>query len=115
MIENLKEEIIRLHAQICSGLADPIRILIIYTLADGTKNVSELSKLLDIPQPTVSRHLKVLREFNIVRCERMGNAMIYELKDTRFIEALDILRNILADNLEDQAALAKEANQDMKY
>ncbi len=113
MIENLKEEVTRLHAQICSGLADPIRILIIYTLAEGTKNVSELSQLLSIPQPTVSRHLKVLREYNIVHSERVGNSMIYQLKDKRFIEALDILRHILADNLEDQAALAKQANKNM--
>ena len=115
MNENLREEVTRLHAQICSGLADPIRILIIYTLADGTKNVSELSQLLAIPQPTVSRHLKVLREYNIVRSERDGNSMIYELKDRRFIEALDILRQILADNLEDQAALAEQASQNLKY
>ena len=49
MTDNLREEVVRLHAQVCSGLADPNRILIIYSLADGSRNVSEIASLMDLP------------------------------------------------------------------
>ena len=43
MADTLREEVTRLHAQICSGLADPNRILIIYSLAGGSCNVTEIA------------------------------------------------------------------------
>jgi len=111
MNENLREEVTRLHAQLCYALADPNRILIIYTLSDAPKNVNDIANSLNLSQPKVSRHLKILRENGIVRYEREGTTITYYLKEHRLIKALDILRNILADNLGDQAALAREANQ----
>ena len=110
MVAALREEVLRLHAQVCSGLADPNRILIIYSLADGPHNVTEISSIVELPQTTVSRHLKILRERSIVRYERDGQTIIYHLTDMRYIQALDLLRNTLADQLVDQAALAKVAS-----
>jgi ArsR family transcriptional regulator len=105
--KDLRDEINRLHAHVCSGLADPIRILILYSLSEAKFNVTELSKSLDIPQPTVSRHLKVLRDRDIVRSEREGQSVYYTLSDHRIIDALDLLRGVLADNLESQGILAQ--------
>ena len=61
------EEIIQLHADLCSALADPRRILLIYALAKEPKNVGELTEEVGISQPSVSRHLKVLREAGLAR------------------------------------------------
>lgn len=104
----LREEVARLHANMCNGIADTTRILIIYALADEPRNVSELAKYLDLPQPTVSRHLKIMRDCGIVLAERAGQAVIYTLKDSRIVQALDLLRAVMADTLEDRAALARE-------
>lgn len=111
MSDNLREEINRIHAQVCSGLADPIRILILYKLAEHPTNVTDLAVSLGIPQPTVSRHLKVLRDRSMVTAERDGQAVIYSLTDRRIIKALDLLRAMLADSLETQVALARTANE----
>jgi len=105
--KDLRDEINRLHAHVCSGLADPIRILSLYSLAETKFNVTELSKTLDIPQPTVSRHLKVLRDRNMVRADRDGQSVFYSLSDHRIIEALDLLRGVLAGRLENQGILAQ--------
>lgn len=113
MNTNLREEIHRLHAKICGGLADPNRILILYALADQPHFVSELADMLDMPQPTCSRHLKILRERGMVKAERDGQQVIYSVEDTRIIEALDLLRAVLADQLSDQAALASTVNQQL--
>lgn len=110
---NLKEEINRLHAQVCSGLADPNRILLLYKLNEKSSNVSVLAESVGLPQPTVSRHLKTLRERNLVFAQRDGQSVIYHLSDQRIIAALDILRAVLADSLMDQASLAQTANESL--
>lgn len=105
MESSLVQEINQLHAKICSGLADPNRILILYALAEQPHTVNALAESLEIPQPRVSRHLKVLRECNLAQATRDGQSVIYTLKDERVIEALDILRSVLSDVLENQASL----------
>lgn len=110
MNSNLREEIHRLHAEVCGGLADPNRILILYALAEKPYFVGDLADTLDMPQPTCSRHLKVLRERGMVEAERQGQQIRYSLADTRVIEALDLLRALLADRLSQQAALMTNVN-----
>jgi ArsR family transcriptional regulator len=109
----LKEEVYRLHANVCSGIADPKRILILYKLAEYPTNVSELAEALETPQPTVSRHLKILRDCGLVAATRDGKAMIYSLIDRRIIKALDLLRAVLAESLESKSELAKTATKAM--
>lgn len=107
MDERLKQEIDLLHAHVCQALADPKRILILYALADAPRYVSELAESLGVPQPTISRHLKVLRERSLVTTERDGAAVYYSLTDRRVIEALDLLRAVLVNTLTQQAQLAQ--------
>jgi len=109
LAKGLEHEVHLLHSRMCEGLADPTRILILYALADEPHNVNELADALGSPQPTVSRHLKVLREREMVRAERLGAMVRYSLTDRRLIEALDLLRAVLASRLKIQAALVESA------
>ncbi len=106
MDKKLLREINQLHAEVCGGLSDPKRIAILYALSDGAKNVMELAETLDTPQPTISRHLKILRERGMVVAERKGAHIIYTLADKRIIKALDLLREVLGDQLSKRSALA---------
>ena len=107
MDERLEREVNLLHANICQALADPKRILILYALSEGSKSVSELTEALEVPQPTVSRHLKVLRERRLVTTARDGASVRYSLADERVIGALDALRAVLLGTLTQQAELAQ--------
>jgi len=89
-------------------LADPKRILLLYYLADGPRRVTDLAEALDLPQPTVSHHLRILRERGLVQSERRGTEVYYALTDRRVIEALDLLRAVLADLLARQADLVDQ-------
>jgi DNA-binding transcriptional ArsR family regulator len=111
MLPALEQEINELHSRLCAGLADPKRILILYALSEKSLNVSELTETLALPQPTVSRHLKMLRERGLVVSQRKGQSVYYDLADRRVIEALDLLRTVLADMLLSQANLARSFNQ----
>lgn len=112
MDNNLREEVTRLHAQVCSGLADTNRILILYTLSENSYNVSELSEILGLPQPTTSRHLKILRERGLVVAERDAQSVYYTLADRRVIQALDLLRAVLKDKLKAQAQLVHSQSEE---
>ncbi len=103
----LEQEVNQLHAEICAGLADPKRILILYALHEKPRNVNELVELLELSQPMISRHLKVLRERGMVATSRFGTTVEYRIADERLIQALDLLRAVLASKLQNQAALAE--------
>jgi ArsR family transcriptional regulator len=71
-------------AAIAKALADPIRVQLVDVLRQhaGKVCVCELVPLFDLSQPTVSHHLKVLREAGIVDSERVGLwAYYYVLPD----------------------------------
>jgi DNA-binding transcriptional ArsR family regulator len=106
MDANLRDQISQMHARICMALADPNRILILYKLSEGELNVSELTDSLGMTQSTISRHLKTLRERGLVVAQRSGQAVVYHIADRRVIQALDILRAVMTDSLEEQASLA---------
>lgn len=107
MNANFESEITQLHAEICAGLADPNRILILYELSQSPHNVTELSTNLKMPQPLVSRHLKVLRERGMVIPKRKGTVIQYTLADERLIQALDLLRAVMRDGLAKRAELVE--------
>ena len=102
---SLSQEITVLHADICSALGDPTRILLLYTLANKPCCVNDLVRELDISQPAASRHLKVLRERGLVNAERQGANVLYSLADVRLIQALDLLRAVLRDRITYRASL----------
>src|SRR5215211_8149550 len=104
----LKQEIIQLEADFCAALSDPTRIFILYALNEGPRNVTELTSDLGLPQPTTSRHLKVLRERGLVYTERQGTVITYHLADQRVIQAMDLLRSAMRDRLTQRASIVNE-------
>lgn len=94
-----------LHANICQALGDPKRILILYAISERPRHVTALAEDLGLPQPTVSRHLRILRQRALVRTERSGPAVIYHLTDTRLVEILDNMRLVLRDALGRQSSI----------
>ena len=105
--KTLVQEISQLEADFCSALSDPTRLLILYALADSPRNVTELTNELNTIQPTISRHLKVLRERGLVYTVRQGPTITYHLSDQRLIQALDLLRTVMRDRLTYRASLVE--------
>ncbi len=114
MDNTLREEINQLHAQVCSGLADSNRILILYTLDNKTYNVNDLADAIGLPQPSTSRHLKILRDRGMVYAQRDGQSVYYTLADARITQALDLLRSFLGDKLRTQADLVNPVDERLK-
>ena len=99
------EELNLLHASVCQALGDPKRLIILYALHERPRHVNQLAADLDMPQPTVSRHLQILRERHLVVAEREGTMVVYHLAEPRVIDVLDTMRHILRDSLARQTGL----------
>ena len=104
---SLSQEINHLHANICSAISEPNRILLLYAIAEQPRNVNSLAEFVGITQPAASRHLKVLKERGLISANRDGTSVIYTLSDTRLIQALDLLREVMFDQFARQADLLK--------
>jgi ArsR family transcriptional regulator len=62
------------------GVAEPTRLRILNCLAAAPLFVSDLQAVLRLPQPTVSRHLRVLRDLELVRDTPVGPFVLYRLR-----------------------------------
>ncbi len=107
MLAQRNLELYRLKAELCKTFADPTRLIMIEELRGGEKSVSELIRLLDIPQAAVSRHLAVLRDRGVVQTRRKGNVVFYSLTDLKIGEACDLVHNILLNQIEKNRQLAE--------
>lgn len=104
--KQLRQDIAALHAEIYNALSNPTRLLIVCLLSDEARNVSQLTDELSIPQPSVSRHLKVLVDKNLIQAKRDGQFVVYQLSDERVISALRIVREMVVDRLQGNSKLA---------
>lgn len=82
-----------------NALGDPIRQQLVMLMMEGErKSVAELAATMELPRPTVSHHLKVLKEAHILRDEKVGTKIYYCPQMGKYFtpvkELVDIVSNI---------------------
>src|SRR5660398_201482 len=105
LTSRIEPEILELHARLCRTLAHPVRLAILNALREGEHGVGELTELVQVPQPTVSQHLAVLRNQGLLRKRRNGNEVFYRIAYPKMIQACDLLREVLFEHLREQERL----------
>jgi DNA-binding transcriptional ArsR family regulator len=73
------------------ALADPTRREILRLLAKGDLSVGEIGANFDMALPSVSHHLSVLKNAELVTTERRGQSIVYSLNSTVAQEAVQEL------------------------
>lgn len=91
------EEIARLHANVCKGLGDAKRLMILNALRDGPRSVSDICTELDLRQVNASQHLAILREKGLVTSRKEGQWVYYELSSPKILMAMDLLREVMVE------------------
>jgi DNA-binding transcriptional ArsR family regulator len=76
------------------ALADPKRLCVLESLADGELSVSDLAGRVACQVPNMSQHLAVLRSAGLVTTRREGSTVFYRLTDPRVLEAYQLLQSI---------------------
>jgi DNA-binding transcriptional ArsR family regulator len=82
------------------AVADPTRLAILHSLATASSTVGELAVLFRIAQPTVSMHVKVLRESGLVSSERVGGRLRLQADAGAVESLLEDLRHAVLQRAE---------------
>lgn len=110
MEENERLAIYRLHADFCKTLSDANRLLIISELAKGEASVTELTGRLGLQQSNASKHLSLLREHGLVNFRREGSTIYYSLADSRVYQAIKLLIEAQAGQIEKRSLLSRNSS-----
>ena len=94
-----EDELYRLQADFCKGMAHPKRIQILGLLKGGEKTVNELAKSAGISQANMSQHLALLRQFGLLSTRREGNNIYYAISDRRIVDACELVRSCIGERL----------------
>jgi ArsR family transcriptional regulator, virulence genes transcriptional regulator len=92
MIQSAREATVFLKA-----LANENRLLILCHLVDGEKSVSELERLLQIRQPTLSQQLARLRAENLVKTRRDAKTIFYSLKSEDVVLTIQLMSKLFCE------------------
>ncbi len=93
---NISWEFIQKAARILKTLGHPNRIKIVKFLEDGEKTVGEIQRGLNMRQPIVSQHLKVMNDRGIVTHRQEGTHYFYSLANNFTIKILNSMNEVLA-------------------
>ena len=98
-------------ADVFNAIAETRRRDVLDALGGDEVGVDELVRRLHLPQPQVSKHLKVLREVDLVRCRTLGRRHLYRVHAPALQPLSDWLRGFEArvneqlDRLDDHLTL----------
>lgn len=95
----LRDEHFQTVAFLARSLSDENRLRIILCVSNGKKSVSGIVEELGLSQPLVSHHLKELKRSLLVKIERNGPFIYYELVDPRILDVIRTLSIVATDLL----------------
>ncbi len=99
--------IFELQAEICKTIASPKRLEIMNALKSGEKSVTELVEILGVPKANVSQHLAMMRHKGILKTRRDGVNIYYSISNLKVIEACNLMKEVMADMLNERKKIAK--------
>lgn len=89
------QQVFELHAELLKALSHPKRLEVLHLLRDKNLSVTQIQRMLDLPQANLSQHLQVLRQAGVVETEKNGKRIFYRLAHKNFAAASDLLREVL--------------------
>ena len=93
----------RFKSTVFHALSDPNRLEILSYLRSGEKCVCQIVPHLNIIQPLVSRHLKILKNAGIIRVRKDGTKRMYSIVDCQIYNVIDALSPQLVTTLTKEA------------
>ena len=86
-------------AFLAKSLSDENRLRVLFSLREGRLSVSSLVEALQLSQPLISHHLKELKRSLLVKVERQGPFIYYELADKRILQIIKDLETVAGELL----------------
>lgn len=112
MEKTLELELYKLHAEVCKTLSNAKRLQILNLLRQGEMSVSELASELQLRESNISQHLSLMRKYGILTSRRDGSNIYYQLAQPKVIQAFDIMRQVLLEQLSERAKMINQIQQE---
>lgn len=77
-----------------NALADPTRRHILKLLRSGDLNAGEIAAKFDMTKPSISHHLNILKNADLVRAERSGQNIVYSINTSVLEDLMDLFADI---------------------
>ena len=94
-----------IQAELCRAMGSQARLEIVHLLRDNPLRVCEIARKLNLPQPTVSRHLSILRQAGILICQREVDGISYQIANPKIIEVCDLMKEVLIEKITRQSQI----------
>lgn len=94
--------------RVFNALADPTRREILQALADRPRAVHDIAAGFEVTRPAVSRHLRILKDADLVDISEAGRENLYYVKTSTLRELEDWLNAFWAKRLSKLKALVEE-------
>jgi ArsR family transcriptional regulator len=89
-----KTAAIERSAHCLKAMAHPFRLTILALLAEGERNVQDLTRELGTTQSNVSQHLSQMRLRNLVSDRREGNQVFYSVRNPKVLKLMALMREV---------------------
>jgi len=93
----MKTAQIQKSAQCIKAIAHPFRLSVLSLLAEGEKNVQELTRALGTSQSNVSQHLCQMREKKLVSTRREGNMIYYAITNPKMLQLMALMKEVFCE------------------
>ena len=100
-----QSELRTFKAGLFQALAHPTRIAIVDELRAGKLNTGTLAERLGVEQANLSQHLAVLRARQVVVNRRVGNQVLYSVRDPVLFQVLNLLRGYFQSQARETRAM----------
>ncbi len=101
----MEDQIYFYHAEMCKVFSHPKRLELINILRDKEMSVGVLSQRLGLAIGNLSQHLAMMRQRHILASRKEGNVVYYRIANLRLLDAFDLLREIMFEQIRQDAAL----------
>jgi DNA-binding transcriptional ArsR family regulator len=95
------------QAAVMKAMAHPTRLFIVDRLARGEKCVCELTEMIGADISTVSKHLSILKNVGIIRDEKRGTQVYYNLEMPCVLNFFSCVQSVIKSRAEDQMKLIR--------
>ena len=102
------KEYYEMHAELCKTFGHAKRLMVISTLREGERTVTDLAEYTGIDTSNLSQHLHILREKGLVATRREGTKIYYRLSHPNIGKALDLISAFLEQRISESQTMFKE-------
>ena len=101
----MDDQVYAYHAEMCQVFSHAKRLEMIDMLRGGEMSVGDLSRRMGMALANLSQHLAMMRERRILLSRKEGNLVYYRIANPKLLQAFDMLREILFEQIRQDAAL----------